>query len=119
MSKISLVLCALALLSACSDGIKYAIDNYQGTKVKIYSIDGVRWRIFDKPKAGRMMITTSLDNAADAGARRGFTYGLARKRWMTDPEFRPAARAYLAQKGCQITDGRLVVWTQFEYDYTC
>lgn len=119
MRKISLALCAFVLLSACSDGFKYTVATYKDVEGKDYAILGETWRIFDKPDAGKMMITSSIENAAKAGAQRGLTYGLARKRWTTDPEFRPAATAYISQKGCQITSGRLLVWTQFEYDYTC
>ncbi|KHQ50354.1 hypothetical protein [Mameliella alba] len=115
----TLVFVGVIALGGCGPKMNYVLDTYKADELKVYSIQGQVWRIFDKPDIGKMMIATSVDTAAAEGARQGATFYLARDRWTTDPEFRPAATAYLAQRGCTITGGRLLLKTQFEYDYTC
>lgn len=121
--KILKVMVLAGLLAGCSqetqDGLRYAVQTYGKELPKNYLIEGETWRIFDRSDLGKLMITPTLEKGMVEGMRRGGSFYLAKKRWTTAAEFEQPVSAYLAQKGCEITDGRLVVDGQFEFDYTC
>ena len=101
------------LLAGCS-GMGYAIENYSGTKPVQFVEAGKTFRIFDKPAAGRLMITPSLGAAFAQGA----TFGAASSAEMT---YQIASQAYLDSTGrkCEVGDMKLVVQPQWETFYTC
>lgn len=117
------VLVLAALLAGCSqetqDGIKYAIAEYKDVESKDYAINGETWRIFDRADAAKIMIIAPFNRINRESFRDGMSLGLGKKTLNTDAEFRPAATAYIASIGCKIGEGRLVVRTQYEFDYTC
>ncbi|WP_370270127.1 hypothetical protein [Nioella sp.] len=121
--KVSAQLLIFALLAGCSaqtqQGIKHAMTVYQDVDYKDYAILGETWRVFDNKDLKKMMIIAPFDRIHAAGFRDGVTFGLAKKDLIEEHEFRPAATAYLANIGCRPTDGRLVMRTQYEFDYTC
>ena len=107
-----------AALTGCA-GLNEAITKYGGTDPVTYKIGDTKWRIFDQPENGRMMITTDLDAAAAAGAKQGITFGLADNPYASATAYEPAATAYLASRRCEIIDGHLVVPMQYEFEYEC
>ena len=101
------------LLAGCS-GMGYAIENYGGTNPVQFVEAGKKFRIFDKPAAGRLMITPSMGAAFAQGA----TFGGASAAEMT---YQIASQAYLDSTGrkCEVGDMKLVVQPQWETFYTC
>jgi len=100
-------------------GIRYAVENYTDVPIKVFPFEGERWRIYDREVDGAMMITPSLATVRKAGAATGISFGIIPQGWDSDQEFRAAAVAYLGRRGCKIASGRLVLRSQYEYDYTC
>ncbi|WP_425072541.1 hypothetical protein [Sagittula sp. S175] len=116
-------LALVALVAGCSaetqGNMRYILATYDKDSLKHYTIHDQSWRIFDNTDAGKMMITSSINQGVIEGSKRGLTYGLAKKKWREEAEFRPAAEAYLANKGCKPTGGRLLLDGQYEFDYSC
>lgn len=102
--------------------MSYAIKHYTAVKPERFEYAGENWRVFHKPLENRLMITPSMKSAMSGGFKTGLTFGLAGRQ--TDPEnrFRTAAMMFVKNKvsdSCEITDGRLVVDPQYEYNYSC
>lgn len=112
-------LVACATLAGCGENWAYVGQTYADEPPTRYQVDGRTWRIFDRPAIDRMMITPTLGDAAAAGAVKGATFALAPDYFSRDEHFRPAAAAYLATRGCTITRGRLLINTQYEFEYEC
>lgn len=114
---------AVALtVAACSipgEGLSYAMNNYRGVDPVSVEIANTDWKIYDKPSQNRMMITTGTKTSTESGLKTGVQFGTSGYPFTTEQEFRPYADIWLAQKGCKITDGRLVVPWQYEFDYAC
>ena len=100
-------------LTGCS-GMNYAIQHYSDTTVERYTYNGQVFRVFDKPKEGRLMITPSLSRSA----LQGFTYGAAAT---AENTYQEASTAYLVSKGrdCTVSDLKLIVQPQWEAFYNC
>ncbi|HBR41799.1 hypothetical protein [Sulfitobacter sp. UBA4523] len=109
---------SLLLIAACG-GVNEAITKYGSTKPVTYEIGEEKWRIFDQPENNRLMITPTVGASAGQGAVTGITYGLARNPYSQRETFEPPAAAYLSTRQCKITEGHLVVNTQFEFKYSC
>lgn len=112
---------ALLLLGGCSAGLKYVMDEYSGMQPHQVAMPDDTYRVFDKPQASRMMVTSSLSSAAAQGFGRGLVFG-AIDTTPPKPLFEAAARAYLAETGrasCRITDAYILVQPQFEVRYDC
>jgi hypothetical protein len=108
------------LLVGCA-GMQYAMDNYTGVPVQQFTASsGAHYRIFDKPKENRLMITPSLAAAAGGGAVQGLTFGAVNPA-SAAVVFRDAAQEYLATTGrtCETKDTTLVVNPQYEVRYQC
>ena len=116
-----LIFITLLMLAGCS-GMSYAIKHYTSVKPERFEYAGENWRVFHKPLENRLMITPSYKSAMSGGFKTGLTLGLAGKQ--SDPEnrFRTAAMMFVKSKvsdSCVITEGRLVVDPQYEYNYSC
>lgn len=112
---------AVLSLGACS-GISYVLENYKGVEKQEIHVEGDDdYRIFDKPDAGRMMVTSSLSSAAGQGAVKGLFLG-AVDASPPKPRFQKAAETFLTstnRPNCRVTDGYLLVSPQWEFAYTC
>jgi hypothetical protein len=110
---------ALAL-TGCA-GMQHAMDHYSGIEPVEVQMPDDRYRVFDKPTDGRMMVTSSIGSAAGQGMGSGLMLG------MVDttpplPHFQAAAEAHLVATGraqCRVTQGYIVIKPQFEFRYTC
>ena len=105
-------------LTACT-GINEAMTKYTGTEPITYDIVGNKWRIYDQPENGRLMITPGYGKSTSTGFKQGITYGLAGNPYKEADAFQPAATAYLAQRNCKISGGHLVLPYQYEFEYVC
>jgi hypothetical protein len=109
---------ALAL-TACAYP-EYVNDEYRYIPLATFAHDNHTYRIFDKPSAGKMIITPSLVTAMSDGVIRNATFGRYHNR--TEREtLEAAAAAYLARQGrnCTITSGSLAYDPQWEFTYVC
>lgn len=117
----SLMLAGLALALAGCAGMQHAMEHYGGiTPVEVAMADDT-YRVFDKPSDNRVMVTSSIGAAANQGALKGLTLGIADT---TPPiaRFQAAAERYLRDRGrssCRITSGVLLVQPQYEFRYSC
>ena len=111
--RLTIGIISLSLLGGCS-GLSYALENYKGTKPVAFYQDEQKFRIFDKPLEGRLMITPSIGAAAAQGASLGTS---------STPEmkYQTAAQAFLKSTGrnCDVGDMRLIIEPQWETFYTC
>lgn len=116
----NLMVLAVLGVSACG-GLNYAMTNYSGVETVHFANNGKTYRVFDKPEEGRLMITPTIADAAAAGAIQGATLGISGNPLGPQGEFRIAADAFVKSKNksCTVTDGALVVSTQYEFFYTC
>lgn len=111
---------ALALLLAGCAGMEYAMEHYGSVPVKEFTDKADTWRIFDKPKEGRLMITPSVGAAMAGGVETGLTLGM-RRGGAKKAAFQKAALAYLksTDRQCTIQKSYLVVNPQWEFKYSC
>jgi hypothetical protein len=98
------------------------MSEYTGVEVKEIEIPGDDvYRIFDKPAANKMMVTSSLSSAASQGFAQGLTFGAVNAA-PPKPRYEAAAIAWLKQTGresCRIVDGYLIQQPQWEFKYNC
>ena len=88
---------ALLCLSACAYP-EYVNDDYRYIPLTTFSHDNHSFRIFDKPSAGKLIITPSLSTAMSDVMIRNVTFGKYNN--MTQQEaLQAAAAAYLASQG--------------------
>ena len=119
MKQIAVAL-TLAGLTGCA-GVNYVMETYGSMQPVEVSMADDAYRVFDKPDAGKMMVTSSLSSAAAQGLGQGLLLN-AVDNTPPKPRFQAAAERYLVESGrpnCRITDGYLVVKPQFEFTYTC
>lgn len=116
------VLVAVSLTLAGCSGVSYVLENYKDIEVKEVLVEGDdTYRVFDKPAAGKMMVTSSLSAAAGQGAIKGLTL-YAVDAAPPKPRFQKAAETYLVntgREGCRILDGYLLINPQWEFVYDC
>jgi hypothetical protein len=114
----TILLAALAL-QACAYP-HYVNDEYRYIPLTNFSHESQSYRIFDKPSAGKLVITPSLAMAVSDNVIRNVTFG---KYHNTTPRetIEAAVAAYLASGGrnCTVTDAALVYDPQWEFTYTC
>jgi len=118
MRALPLALTALILAACAYPG--YVNDDYRHVPLQTFAHENASYRIFDKPSAGKLIITPSLATAMSDGVIRNVTFG--RYDNATSREtLEGAAAAYLARAGrkCTVTDGALIYDPQWEFTYTC
>jgi hypothetical protein len=122
MRKCVLVCILGSLAGGCTSGVQYAVSEYTGVEVKQIEVPGDdTYRIFDKPAANKMMVTSSLASAASQGFAQGLTFG-AINAAPPKPRYEAAAIAWLKETGresCRIVDGYLIQQPQWEFKYNC
>lgn len=108
-----------ALLAGCAN-LDYASDNYGTTPMVRFEHQDHPYRIFDKPSANRLMITSSIGSAIGSGFVRGLTFGLLSNH-PSEPTMRAATEAYLAStsRKCSVEAGNLIAQPQWEFRYEC
>ncbi|MFN8948423.1 MAG: hypothetical protein ACK6DM_09710 [Alphaproteobacteria bacterium] len=109
----------LFALSGCAYP-QYVNDEYRYIPLTSFSHDNKSFRIFDKPSAGRLIITPSLSMAMGNAMIRGATFGEVDN----TPEKRTlaaAVEAYFAAQGrkCTLTGSSLIYDPQWEFTYEC
>lgn len=120
MLKIGVLTVASAMLGGCA-GISYTMNEYQGVQVEEVSMPDDTYRIFDKPAANKMMVTSSLGSSAAQGFGSGLLLN-AVDNTPPKPLFDAAALQYLqntGRNGCRVVDSYLLVKPQFEVKYDC
>lgn len=116
------IVVSMLLATAGCAGANYAMQNYSG-------IDPITWRsatvgstfrIFDKPKENRLMITLGIGEAAMQGVGSGLTLGAADTR-TPSILYQDAALEWLKTTGrtCTATNTFLVLEPQYEVRYNC
>ena len=106
-------------LSACAYP-EYVNDEYRFIPLTTFAHDNHTYRVFDKPSAGKLVITPSLATAMSDGVIRNVTFGRYDNR--TEREtLETTATAYLQRQGrkCTIVDGSLIYDPQWEFAYVC
>jgi len=106
-------------LSACAYP-EYVNDEYRYIPLATFAHDNHTYRVFDKPSAGKLIITPSLATAMSDGVIRNATFGRYNNR-TERATLEDAAAAFLGRQGrnCTITDGSLIYDPQWEFTYTC
>lgn len=111
---------ALALgISACAYP-SYVNDEYRYIPLTTFAHENQSYRIFDKPSAGKLVVTPSLTKAVSDNIIRSVTFD--RYNNATERErLEAAVAAYLTSNGrkCTITSGAQVYDPQWEFTYSC
>lgn len=118
--KTATIAAALCLgLTGCAS-MEYIVKNYNDVPVVEHTTSYDTFRVFDKPREGRMMITSSIGAAAAGGFAKGLTFG-ASGTVAPKPVYQEAVESYLAKTGraCRVTDGTLLADPQWEFRYEC
>ena len=108
-----------ATLQACAYP-SYVNDEYRYIPLTTFAHENQSYRIFDKPSAGKLIVTPSLATAVSDTVIRNVTFD--RYNNTTAPEtIEAAVAAYLERQGrkCDITGGSLIYDPQWEFTYTC
>ncbi|NOT40574.1 MAG: hypothetical protein HOP13_08785 [Alphaproteobacteria bacterium] len=110
---------SLLMLTACS-APQHIGDDYRDTPRTNFAFESNAYRIFDKPNAGKLVITPSVANAMSDSLIRNVTFG-AYGNAAPQSSIEAAVAAYLASNGRECTTGSatLVRKPQWEVAYTC
>lgn len=110
--------CALAL-TACAYP-HYVNDEYRYIPLTNFAHENQSYRIFDKPSAGKLIITPSLATAMSDSVIRNATFGKYNNTTSRET-LEGAVAAYLASQGrqCKVTDANLIYDPQWEFTYSC
>ena len=99
---------------------QYVNDEYHYIPLTTFAHENQSYRIFDKPSAGKLIVTPSLTTAVSDTVIRNVTFdrynnATARK------TLEAAVAAYLERQGrkCEITGASLIYDPQWEFTYTC
>lgn len=115
----SVVAAAAIALSACAYP-GYVNDEYRYIPLVTFAHDNNSFRIFDKPSAGKLIITPSLATAGSDFVIRNVTFD-EYNNTTNRATFEAAVQAYLGSNGrkCTITGGAPIYDPQWEFTYTC
>ncbi len=106
-------------LTACAYP-HYVNDEYRYIPLTTFAHDNRSFRIFDKPSAGKLVITPSLSTAVSDVVIRNATFGKYNNS-VEVQSLSEAVIAYLAGQGrkCVITGSSLMYDPQWEFTYDC
>lgn len=109
----------LVALGACAYP-RYVNDDYRYIPLTTFAYNNQSYRIFDKPSAGKLIITPSLATAVSDSVIRNVTFD-EYNNTTTRETLQAAVAAYLANQGrkCEIKDGSLIYDPQWEFTYAC
>lgn len=118
MRRVLGVLLALGL-SACAYP-EYTNDDYRFIPLTNFAYENNSYRIFDKPSAGKLVITPSLGVAMSDSVLRNVTFGRYNNTTSRE-KIEAAADAFLKKDGrqCAIVGGSMVYDPQWEFSYVC
>lgn len=110
---------ALMSLAGCAYP-EYVNDDYRYIPLTTFAHENRSFRIFDKPSAGKLIITPSLSTAVSDVMIRNVTFGKYNNTTEQD-KLQDAVAAYLQAQGrkCSITGSNLMYDPQWEFTYTC
>jgi hypothetical protein len=113
------VVLMLLALSACAYP-QYVNDEYRYIPLTNFSHDNRSFRIFDKPSAGRLIITPSLSTAVSNAVIRNATFG-EYDNATGQQTLEKAVEAYFNSLGrkCTLTGSSLIYDPQWEFTYEC
>lgn len=114
---------ATALLAVALQGCAYphyVNDEYRFIPLTTFAHENQSYRIFDKPSAGKLIVTPSLATAMSDNVIRNVTFDRYNNTTARET-LEAAVAAYLARQGrkCEITGGSLIYDPQWEFTYTC
>ncbi len=106
-------------LTACSTP-QHISDEYRDIPRTTFAFDNIAYRIFDKPSAGKLVITPSVASAMSDSVIRNVTFG-AYGTAAPQSSIEAAVAAYLANNGrrCTTDSATLIRNPQWEFAYTC
>lgn len=110
----------LALSLAACAAPQSISDEYRHTPRTNFTFDDNAYRIFDKPSAGKLIITPSVANAMSDSLLRKVTFGTYGNA-VPQKAIEAAVSAYLASNGrkCATDSATPVGKPQWEFGYTC
>ena len=99
---------------------QYVNDDYRYVPLTSFAFENRSFRIFDKPSAGKMIITPSLTTAMSDVVIRNATFG-EYNNGTEKQTLERAVEAYLASMGrkCTVTGASLMYDPQWEFTYDC
>lgn len=106
-------------LVACSTP-QHISDEYRDIPRTTFAFNNNAYRIFDKPSAGKLVITPSVASAMSDSLLRNVTFG-AYGNASPQASIEAAVAAYLANNGrkCATDSATLIRKPQWEFAYTC
>jgi len=111
----------LFVLTGCA-GMQYAMETYSGIDPVLFTPPGQEktFRVFDKPSMNRVMLTSTLGDAARIGAVEGFTLTMVDAD-APEKEYARAAQAFLdsGKRGCTVVSSEKLLKVQYEMRYVC
>ena len=119
MNRAIIATMAALTLSACTYP-KYISDEYRYIPLTTFAYENNSFRIFDKPSAGKLVITPSLSTAMSDTVIRNVTLGKYNNA-VNQETIEKAVAAYLTSNGrkCQPTGSTLLYDPQWEFTYAC
>jgi hypothetical protein len=114
-----LVMILALTLAACS-APQIIGDEYRNVPRTTFAHKGNTYRIFDKPNAGKLVVTPTVANAMSDSLLRKVTFGTYGNA-VPKSSMETAVAAYLTSGGrrCAATSATLVHKPQWEFAYTC
>lgn len=111
---------AFALLLAACTAPQHISDEYRNVPRTTFAFDGNTYRIFDKPSAGKLVVTPSVAAAMSDSVLRKVTFG-AYGNAVPKSSMEAAVAAYLTSNGrkCATDSATLVRKPQWEFTYSC
>ena len=106
-------------LVACSTP-QHISDEYRDIPRTMFAFDNNAYRIFDKPSAGKLVITPTVASAMSDSLIRNVTFG-AYGSAAPQASIEAAVAAYLANNGrkCTTDSATLIRKPQWEFAYSC
>jgi hypothetical protein len=113
------IMLVLVSVTACAYP-QYVNDDYRYVPLTSFAFENRSFRIFDKPSAGKMIITPSLSTAMSDVMIRNATFGEYNNTTERQTLER-AVEAYLSSLGrkCALTGASLMYDPQWEFTYDC
>ncbi len=96
-----------------------SVQEYSFVKVEYVTMPDDTYRIFDKPEAGKMLVSSSIASATAQSLRANL---LLKDDTPPKANFEAAAAEYLSnhgRSGCRVTDSYLLIAPQYEVKYDC
>jgi hypothetical protein len=106
------------LLGGCAV-ISDSVQEYSFVKVEYVTMPDDTYRVFDKPEAGKMLVSSSIASATSQSLRAAV---LLKDNTPPRSNFEAAAGEYLSnggRTGCRIVDAYLLIAPQYEVKYDC